>query len=86
MAKGSRQVAITPNVDNSVTLRVHGDISASDGKELAGRLNAVIAYWNTVLGRNTAWDESLKLSSTTSDTQRDGVTRGLGDEPFRDGC
>ena len=85
MAKGSKKIVIQPNVENELMLRVNGDVSAADGRELSGRLNAVIAYWNTVLGNNTSSDPEAKLSAETGEPFPSDVARGLNDEPFKGG-
>jgi hypothetical protein len=60
-----KTVTIKPKVDNTVTLKLNGEVFTADGLALAGQLNAVIAYWNTVLGRNKLPESGRKLKGIT---------------------
>jgi hypothetical protein len=73
MANGSKRVVINPNADNTVTLKLKGQVFTSESREVAGSLNAAIAYWNTALGRNNPPVEERKLSATTSEIQADAI-------------
>jgi hypothetical protein len=84
MANAPRKVKVSADVDNTVTLKVRGEVFTKRGRELAARLNAVIAYWNTVLGRNQVpLDESLRLRAETGPVQTE-LGRALRDRPFEE--
>ena len=74
------KIDIKPNVKNTIRLKVNGELFAPDGRALAGRLNAVIAYWNTVLRYNNPPDETKKLRAETDNPQDKLAAKGLGDD------
>jgi hypothetical protein len=78
MANG--KVTITPNADNIVTLKLNGQVFTAESREVAGSLNATIAYWNTALSRNNPPDEERKLGATTSVIQEAAI-RAMKDLP-----
>jgi len=60
-----KRVVITPGRDNTITLKLLGEVFTVDSLDLASRLNAVIARWNTRLQRNTQTGEGKKLTAVT---------------------
>jgi hypothetical protein len=60
-----KKVTIIPNTDNTITLKLNGEVFTADGLALSGELNAVIAYWNTVLERNKQAESTRKLRAIT---------------------
>ena len=80
MANGSKHIEIKPTVDNAVSLKLNGVVFSAQSNELSGSLNALIAYWNTILGRNIASDKTCKLSATTSE-KLDSAVRAMKDLP-----
>jgi hypothetical protein len=58
-------VVVPPNADVKVTLQLNGQVFAADGVEIASKLNALIAAWNTKLGRNLPGQEATKIFAKT---------------------
>lgn len=83
MGRGARKVTITPDATNTIRLKITGEVFPPEGREVAARLNAVIAYWNTVMSRNKPPSETDKLTADTGPLQTP-VARALGDDPFED--
>ena len=71
-------IAIPANSDATVTLKLKGQVFAEQGLELAGEINALIAYWNTTLERNVPPNEPLKITAVAGP-----VRAGTGMEPPR---
>jgi hypothetical protein len=91
MAKGSKKiVVIAPNVDTTtVALMLHGQVASEKGLEVAGKLNAVVAYWNTALERNVPPNESTKITAATGNIKAgtgSGTVRSLSDMPNDSEC
>lgn len=59
-------VVVPPNADVEVTLKLNGQVFAADGVEIASKLNALIAAWNTKLGRNLPGQEATKITAKTN--------------------
>jgi hypothetical protein len=61
----AKQVSITPKAANTVVLRLNGQVFTGDSLDLAGKLNSVIAYWNSYLELNKQPDPAKKIHAVT---------------------
>ena len=65
MGNGTPAVVVPPNADTTVNLTLNGQLSTLKSVEVAGKLNALIAEWNTKLGRNLPGNEATKITAAT---------------------
>lgn len=61
----AKKVVITPNAANTVVLRLNGQVFSGDGLDLAGKLNSIMAYWNSYMELNKQPDPDKKIHALT---------------------
>ena len=62
----SKPVKIDPQAPNTVNLKLSGPVKLAQGRALGAELNAILAYYNSLLGR-TDPDHEKKLTASTGD-------------------
>jgi hypothetical protein len=62
----AKKIVITPNVANTIQLRLNGQVFTADSLDLAGKLNSAMAYWNSYLELNKQPDATKKIHAVTS--------------------
>lgn len=59
-------IRVTANAQNTVVLKLAGKTSIGEGRDVAGRINGLVAWCNTLLGR-TDPDHPQKVEASESD-------------------